>query len=347
MRIVVSLALGVALAVASALHPAFAQSVEAFYKGRTITLVVPTSPGGNYDLNARLVARHIGRFIPGQPTVSVQNQPGAGGLVLANRLANTIERDGLTIAMMERGAPQIAYEGDPNARFDPQKLTWLGSLSSYASDAYLLLVNAGFSAQSVGDLKRPGAPARLGADEPGSTNLAFAYIARDLLHLNVQVVRGYPGAAPMFIAMQNGELDGQVIGYGSVRGAQPALWNGKKVRPLVAFGRENRLSDLPDVPIARELVSDPNDLALLEFAEIPFFIALPFVAPPDVPPERGKALQDAFVAMTKDAAFLADAQKANFELSPIDGATVLGHIARMAATPKDVVRRYVAMVRAP
>src|SRR3954451_5167791 len=122
-----SLAAGAALL---ATAPAFAQgSVESFYHNRTITLLVATSPGGNYDLNGRLVARHLGRFIPGNPSVVVQNVPGAGGLLLANRLANTAERDGSMIAIMERGTPQVAYEGDPNARYDPLKFTWIGSLS--------------------------------------------------------------------------------------------------------------------------------------------------------------------------------------------------------------------------
>ncbi len=325
--------------------PASAQSVEQFYKGRTITVIVPNSAGGNYDLNTRLVARHLGAFIPGHPAIAVENQPGAGGLILANRLANTIEADGLTLGVMERGTPQIAYEGDPNAKFDPLSLTWLGSLSSYASDAYLLLVNASNPARSVADLKGGGVSVKLGGDQAGSTNLTFALLARDLLHLNIQVVRGYPGAAPIFVAMQSGELDGQVIGLGSVRGAQAALWTGKQVRPLLAFGRTTRLPELPDTPIARELVSNPNDLALLTFAEIPFFIALPFAGPPKMPPDRAKALASAFMAMTKDAAFVEDARRANFELSPIDGDAVRGYIERMAATPKDVIKRYVALIR--
>jgi len=322
-----------------------AQTVEQFYKGRTITMVVPTSPGGNFDLNARLVARHIGRFIPGQPSVVVQNMPGAGGLLLANQFMNGRDHDGATIGIMERGTPQMAYEGDPNARFDPLKFTWIGSLSSYASDAYLLLVNDQFAAKTVEDLRKPGVVARLGGDTPGSTNLTFAILARDLLRLNIQVVRGYAGAAPMFLAMQTGELDGQVIGLGSVRGAQPALWNGKKVRPLLQFGRKTRLPELPDTPTARELLRDPADLALLDFAESSFFIALPFLAPPDVPADRAAALQKAFIDMTKDAAFLDDAHKANFELSPIDGAAARAVVEAMSRTPKDVIQRYVAMVR--
>jgi tripartite-type tricarboxylate transporter receptor subunit TctC len=334
------------LAVALMTTIAAAQTVEQFYKGKTVSMVVPTSAGGNFDLNARLVARHIGRFIPGQPSVVVQNMPGAGGLLLANQFMNTREHDGLTIGIMERGTPQMAYEGDANARFDPLKFTWIGSLSSYASDAYLLLVNDKHPAKTIDDLRKPGVVARLGGDTPGSTNMTFAILARDLFHLNVQVVRGYAGAAQMFLAMQNGELDGQVVGLGSVRGAQPAMWNGKKVRPLLQFGRTSRLPELADIPMGRELLTASDDLALLNFAELSFFIALPFLAPPDVPAERAAALQKAFVDMTKDPEFLDDARKANFELSPIDGAAVRGVIEKMNATPKAVIQRYVSIVRA-
>ena len=333
-----------ALAVQAGATDARAQEVEAFYKGKTINLMVATSAGGNYDLNARLVSRHLGRFIPGNPSVVVQNLPGAGGLLLANRFFNTSDRDGLTIGIMERGTPQLAYEGDPNARFDPMKLTWLGSLSSYADDAYLLLVNDKHPVKTVADMKPGGTLTRLGGDEPGSTNLTFAIVARDVLKLNVQVVRGYHGAAPMFLAMQSGELDGQVIGLGSVSGAQQTLWKSKAVRPIVQFGRLTRHPDLPDVPTGRELVSDPAALALLDFAETSFFMALPFVAPPDLPPARAKALRDGFMAMTKDPAFLADAQKSGFGVTPVDSTSVLALIAKLSNTPKDVVKSYVETI---
>jgi tripartite-type tricarboxylate transporter receptor subunit TctC len=338
-------ALSALAAFGPAFAPAVAQTVEQFYKGRTITILVPTSPGGNFDLNARLVARHLGRFVPGQPGVVVQNLPGAGGLLLANQFMNTRDRDGLTIGVMERGTPQMAYEGDANARFDPLKFNWIGSLSSYANDAYLLLVNDGHPARTIEDLRKPGVVARLGGDTPGSTNLTFAILARDLLKLNIKVVRGYAGASRMFIAMEGGELDGQVIGLGSVRGAQPTLWNGKKVRPLLQFGRLSRLPELADVPTARERLTDPDDLALLQFAELSFFIALPFLAPPDVPSDRVDALRRAFMEMTRDPVFLDDARKANFELSPIDGVAVRDVVRRMSATPQSIIKRYVDIVR--
>ena len=335
---------GLALAL-TASAPCIAQTPEQFYAGKSVSIVVPTSPGGNFDLNARMVSRHLGRFIPGQPTVLVRNMPGAGGMLLANQFVHTREQDGLTIAIMERGTPQLAYEGNPNVKFDPLKFNWIGSLSSYANDAYLMLVNDSHPAKTIADLRKPEMVVRLGGDMPGSTNLTFAILSRDLLKLNVKLIRGYPGAAPMFIAMQGGELDGQMIGLGSVRGAQPALWNGKKVRPLLQAGRTNRLAELSDIPIARKLLSDPADLALMEFAELSFFIALPFLAPQNVPADRVAALQKAFMDMTRDKEFLTDAARSNFELSPIDGAAVRAVIEKMAATPQAVIRRYVDIVR--
>lgn len=336
---------GAGAAAAFAASPASAQdSVEAFYKGRTIMLTVPTSPGGINDISGRLVGRHLGRFLPGNPNVVVQNVPGGGGLVAANKLYNTAERDGTVISIIQRGTMQLQIQGNPNAKFDPAQFTWLGSLSSYEDDAYLLLVNDPHPARSAADLRKPGVVAKLGGDQPGSTNLTFAMIAKSVLGLNIDVVRGYPGAAPMFLAMERRELDGQVIGYNSVRAGQPHLWQNKLVRPLVQFGRVSRLAALPDVPTGRELAPDARMRALVEFAELPFFMALPFLAPPGLPPERAAALQKAFMAMVADKDFQSDAAKVNIELSPIDSDKVRELVAQSAATPKDVIALYNEMV---
>ena len=155
----VRIALGLCLLALSAQGGA-AQTVEQFYKGKTINFLVASVPGGINDLMARLIARHLGKHIPGNPTLVVQNLQ-SSGLALVNRIYNTPEKDGLLIAIVERGAPQLAIMGDPNARFDPLKMTWLGSVSSYGNDAYSLSVNSTFSAKTVDDLARPtGRPPR-------------------------------------------------------------------------------------------------------------------------------------------------------------------------------------------
>ena len=322
---------------------AHAQSVEQFYKGRQITMVVGTSPGGINDISARFAARYLGKYIPGNPAIVVENQPGAGGITSANRLANVFAHDGSVIAKLERAVPLLAIQGDPNVHFDPLKLTWLGSLSSYADDAYLMLVNAQHAAKTVADLKRPGMQVVLGADNAASSNLIFAVIAKEVLGLNVNVVRGYTGAAPLFLAMQRGELDGQMVGLSSVRTGQRDLWTRRAFRPLMAFGRTRRHAEFPDMPIARELTGDPGSLSLIQFAELPFFMALPFAAPPDVPPDRAKALQTAFMAMCRDRAFLEEADKLGIDMSPIDGEAILTLLARTAATPSEVIARYNAL----
>jgi tripartite-type tricarboxylate transporter receptor subunit TctC len=322
------------------LAPAGAQTPEQFYAGRQLTMIVPTAPGGVNDIAGRLVARHLGKHLPGKPGIIVQNLPGAGGLAHANMLYNSAEKDGSVISMMERAIPLLAITGDPNAKFDPLKLTWLGSLSSYGNDAFLLLINSMHKARSVADI-RPGAmTASLGANRSGSTNLTFALIVRDVLGLNVKVIRGYSGAGPMFLAQQRGEIDGQVVGYYSVRAAQPAMWNARQLNPIIQFGRATRHVELSDVPTGRELAPDVQARQLIELAELPFEMALPTVAPPGVPADRTAALRKAYAAMVADRAFLEDAGKINIEISPVGGDAIMALLQRASATPKAVIERY-------
>jgi tripartite-type tricarboxylate transporter receptor subunit TctC len=329
-----------ATGVAAVAGAAQAQSVEQFYRGRTITLIIPTAPGGINNLAGRLVARHLGRFIPGGPTIVAENREAGGGLGLANNFASGAPTDGSVIAIIQRGIPQLAIQGDKNAKFDPLKLTWLGSLSSFATDAYMLIVNARHPAKTVKDLAPPAPPALIGGDDPGSTNLTFALVARDALGLNIKVKDGFAGAPGMFYAMMQGDLDGQVIGLNSITANQSALWNAKEVRVLVQFGRTMRHPLLPDVPLASELTRDPAALSVIAFTEAPLYMALPFLAPAGVPADRARALQTAFMAMVKDRAFLADAEKAKLDITPIDANGVRDVIAKMASTPKDVIARY-------
>ena len=273
----------------------------------------------------------------------VQTQPGAGGLVAANRLFRGVERDGSVLAKLERAVPQLAIQGNRNAQFDPVRFTWLGSLSSYANDAYMLLVTASHPAKAAADLYRPDISVALGGDNAASSNLIFALIAREVLGLNVKLVRGYTGAAPMFLAMQRKEIDGQLVGISSVKTGQRDMWEKRAFRVLVQFGRTSRHPEFKDVPTGRELTNDPAMLSLIEFAEIPFFMSLPFVAPPGVPPDRVKALQDAFMAMCRDQAVLDEGTKLGIDMSPIDADAILKLVTRMAATPKDVIARYNAI----
>jgi len=311
-----------------------------FYNGRSVRLVVGTSAGGGADITARLLALHLGRHIPGNPTVVIVNQPGGGGLVLANRIANAAPRDGSEIAAMERAIPQLAYMGDPQVRFDPMKLTWLGSLSSYKNDAFMLLVNTEFPASTVEQLKSGGLPVRVGASRQGSTKLSFALLANQLMGLPVEAISGYAGTAKIALAMQSKEVDGQFIGLVSIQATQQDMWQRKLVKPLLQLGRRERHPDLPDVPTGRELIKDADGLALLEFAELPFFMAQAYVAPPDIPVARAAILRAAFMRVTEDAQYSADAKKLQIDNSPIDYKDIEQLLVRARDTPKSVIDAY-------
>ena len=324
----------------SASSRAVAQGVAEFYRGRTITLIIPTAPGGINNLAGRLVARHLGRFIPGAPAIVAENREQGGGLALANSFANGAPKDGTVIANIQRAVPQLAIQGELAARFDPLALTWLGSLSSFSTDAYILVVNSHHPARTLRELAAPAVPALIGGDDIGSTNLTFALVARDVLKLNIQVKDGFSGAAGMFLAMANGDLDGQVIGLNSIMANQAALWNAKEVRVLLQFGRAMRHPLLPDVPLATELTQDRDALEVIAFTEAPLYMALPFLAPAGIPADRAAALRSAFMTMVRDREFLADAERVKLDITPIDGAAVRAIISKMAATPRAVIERY-------
>ena len=317
-----------------------ADDSASFYSGKNLRLTVGSSAGGGTDIVARLLARHIGKHVPGQPGVVVVNQPGGGGLVGANRIANVAARDGSEFATMERAIPQLAFMGDANVHFDPLKLTWLGSLSSYQNDAFMLLVNADHPARNVEDLRSGATKARLGASQQGSTNLTFALISKEVLGLNVEAISGYAGTAKISLAMTAREVDGQLMGIVSVQASQRHLWESKAMRPLVQFARRTRHPILPDVPTGQELVRDEAGRALIEFAELPFFMAQSFVAPPGVPAHRARALRDAFMKMTKDADYRAEARKLEIDDSPIGHETIEALLAKAKATPAPVIEAF-------
>ncbi len=304
-----------------------------------VKLTIPAAKGGINDLAGRLVARHFGRFLPGSPAVEAVNDE-RSGVALANRFAQQPNGGAIEIAILQRAVPQLAIQGDSTTHFDPLKLTWLGSLSSFANDAYVLIVASRHPAKTVCDLAPPAPPALIGGDTPGSTNLTFALVARDALKLNIEVKDGFAGAAGMFFAMMDGDLDGQVIGLNSLMANQPQLWKNRDVRPLLQFGRRTRHPLLPDVPLASEYTHDRDALALVAFAEAPLAMALPFVAPAGLAPAQAATLQRAFAEMMRDPEFLADAKKVDLDITPVSGAEVRNVIAAMAATPKDLIARY-------
>jgi tripartite-type tricarboxylate transporter receptor subunit TctC len=320
--------------------PAFATAAaEDFYKGKTITLVVANAAGGGYDLYARLLARHMGRHIPGEPAFVVKYQPGAGGLTMADTLY-TSPPDGLTIGAMARANPLERVLGNPAAKFENERFTWLGTAASFADDAYCLVVRADSRVKSIADAERPGPPVVFGGVAAGGTDTDLLLVARAVFALNLKLIRGYGGVPDINLAMQRGEVDGQAVGISALRNSMAEWLNAGKLRFLVQFGHADRWPGLPDVPTAHELARDADQQSLIELAEMPLTMARPFVAAPDLPPERAAILKQAFMATQRDPAYLAEAQRLQVDISPLSGDDIQALLQRLAATPPALIDRY-------
>jgi tripartite-type tricarboxylate transporter receptor subunit TctC len=333
-----ALAFGLA---ALAMPAARADEVADFYKGKTVQLVVGYGPGGGYDVYARVLSRHIGKHIPGNPNVVVQNMPGAGSLRAANYLYSVAPKDGTVFGTFARNIPMLGLlKTTQNVQFDPRKFTWLGSSSSFANDAYILLVRKDATVKSVEDARRPGGPPIiLGSTAEGTSSDAMPVVLRDMLGFNIKQISGYTDSGVLYMAMERNEVEGRTTGYSSVKGNKPDwLKPGGPMQVLVVFGRATRHPDFPNAPTARELAKTDKDRTLIEILEVPYLLSRPYAAPPDVPPARAKALQAAFLAAHKDPAYLEEAAKLNIDVSPIGGPEILQLIDRIAETPPDVMK---------
>jgi tripartite-type tricarboxylate transporter receptor subunit TctC len=321
------------------LPAARANDIADFYRGRQVDLIVGNSPGGGYDVYARLLARHIGKYIPGNPNVVVQNMPGAGSLRAANYIYSVAPKDGTTFGLFARDLVLVALiGGNPAVQFDPRKFTWLGSSSTYANDAYLLMLRKDAAVKTIDDARRPGGPTIvLGASAEGASGDDVPIMLRDLLGLHMKLIAGYRDSAALFMAVDQKEVDGRTVGLSAVRSAHPQ-WLGPNsdMRVLVQFARATRLPEFPDVPTARELAPNDRARALIELAELPYYLSRPFAAPPGVPSERAKVLATAFLATQRDPQYLAEAEKLKVDISPISGDDVLHAIERMAQTPSEL-----------
>lgn len=329
-------------------------AVAGFFRGKTITLIVGFGPGGGFDVIGRLVARHMGQHIPGAPAVVVQNMVGAGTLVATNYIYNVAPKDGTQIGLISRNMPLLGIiGGNPNARFDPRKFTWLGSASDFSDDAYVLIMRKDSPIQSIDDARRPGGGTlQLGGSAVGSSSADVPRLLRDALGLRMKLILGYRDSAAIFLAMERGELAGRMVELSSVRATHPQ-WLAREAdyRLLLMYARATRDPEFPDVPTARELA--PNEAArdLIEFTETPLLtMAWPFVAPPGLPADRAAALQTALAETFKDPGFVADAARAKFAVSPVGAADIDRAIAKLsAASPEllDEVRKLMVPEKRP
>jgi tripartite-type tricarboxylate transporter receptor subunit TctC len=329
--------------VASFLHaPAQAQPVDDFYRGRNLMLVVGYGPGGGYDIYARVMARFIGRHMPGNPNVVVQNMPGAGSLLATNFLYNTAPKDGSTIGAFARDMALMGVlGGNANTRFDPQKFTWLGTAASGADDAYLMIARKDSVIKSIADARKPGGPPLvLGGTGEGAGGNDWANMLRDTIPLNLKMIAGYPDSAAMFLAIERREIDGRSLDYSSLKSSRPDwLKPGSPVHVILQFGRRTRHPDFPDIPTALELAPNDRVRQLIDMAELSNTLSRPFAAPPGIPDDRARALQLAFMAACNDPELRAEAEKLRIDISPTSGEDVQSLVAQVFAADSAVVER--------
>jgi tripartite-type tricarboxylate transporter receptor subunit TctC len=339
------LAIAMALAAATA-----AGAQEPYFKNKQIRLVVGSDTGAGYDAYARLLARHISRHIPGAPAIVVQNMPGAGGLVAANYLFNIAAKDGTVIGSFQRDLPlqSLLDRERTQIKFDATQFTWLGSSSSGAGDAYLMLVRSDVPVHSVEDLRGPNARQILiAATAQGAQSYDVPLALGELLGLNVRVVGGYPSAAALSLAMMRKEVDARMIGFSSLRATQPEWLRDGVVRVLIQFGRIDRHKDLANVPTARELARNEQDRDLIEMMETSQFLSWPFTAPPGIPADVTAVLRTAFMDTQRDPEYVADAEKAKMELSPIDGEQITKLLVHLNSVPASTIERYLRIIGKP
>ena len=327
--------------------PAAAQAPADFYKGKSVNVVVGYGPGGGYDVYARLLARFYGKHMPGTPNIVVQNMPGAGSMVMANYMYNVAPKDGTSFGIFARNIPLISVLGGNNAvKYDARKYTWLGSMSSYEEDAYLMWVRKDAKVKTLADIqKKGGEPVVLGGTGEGATGNDVPIILRETLGLNIKQIVGYPDSNALFLAIERGEVDGRTTDLSSVKTNRPDwLKPNSYMHTLMQFGRATRHPEFPNVPTARELATDDKARALIELTELPYVLSRPFVAPPNLPADRAAALQKAFLDACKDAELNAEAQKLGIGITPIDGKAVLALIDKIAATPQADLDRVRALL---
>jgi tripartite-type tricarboxylate transporter receptor subunit TctC len=300
------LLLAAAMLVAS---PASAQPVADFYKGKTVTLIVSSAPGGGYDALARTVAPHLARHIPGNPPVVVRNMSGAGGIVAVNHLFNVAARDGTVIANVQNNTPFEPLFGTKEAKYDPLKFNWLGTPSI---ETALLTVWHQTPVNSWKDVLTR--EITVGSSGQNSTPSFYGRLLIETLALKLKIIVGYESQSRVFLAMERGEVDGYPsVFYSALTSTRPAWLAENKVKLLVQIGLEKE-PNLPDVPSALDLARNADDKTLIEAGAGPLGAGRPFLMPPGVPADRVAAMRKALMDTFKDPAFQEDAKKRRLDV---------------------------------
>lgn len=309
-----------------------AQSPEAFYAGKSVVLEVGYSAGSAYDVVARALARHWGEHIPGRPNVVVVDQAGAGSLTTANRLYNTMKRDGSEVATFGRSIYMEPLFGNKQALFDAGKISWIGSAGSETS---VCVSWAGSRVKRWEDIFT--GPFVMAANSPGSDTGIYATVLKTLFGAQIKTILGYPGGAEITHAIESGEVDGRCgWSWSAIKSSKPDWLRDKKINILAQLGLKPH-PELPGVPLLIDLAKDERQRAALTLILRRQEAAWPFAAPPGVPADRLAALRAGFMATMSDPGFLEDAKKIGVEVTPMSGEELAAVVAQSYATPPAIV----------
>jgi tripartite-type tricarboxylate transporter receptor subunit TctC len=312
---------------------ASANAQEGEFAGKTITIYIGNTAGGTYDLMARLVARHLGRHLPGHPTIIAENMPGAGTLRAANYVTNVAPKNGTALAIVSETLAVEQALQNAAVQYDAAKLTWIGRVA--ASNAVHIIWHTS-KVQSIEDAKR--FEATVAGTGPGNVAEIVPTLLNAVLGTKFKIVRGYPAANESMLAMERGEVEGAAVNWATVKSAKGHWLREKKVK-VILQDLPTRGPELQDVPALGELGGNAEAKQLLGLYANTGAIGRSFFAPPGVPPATTKALRDGFIAMSKDPEFVADANKMNAEIEIGTGEEVLKAVEQTLNVPESVLKR--------
>jgi tripartite-type tricarboxylate transporter receptor subunit TctC len=317
-----------------AIAPATAQDdPAAFYKGKVVRLIVGVGVGSGYDINARLLARYLPKYIPGNPSVIVQNQPGAGSLTMTNQLYAGGPFDGTAIGASFNGLPTTPLLQPTGARFEATKINWVGSTNRETQVSYVWHTAP---VKTLDDVKTT--ETIIGAQAPGSTQYDYPVLANALFGMKFKVITGYQATPKIHLAMERGEVHGTWANWSTLKAIASNWIEEKKIRILAQWGLRKH-PELSNVPIILDWAKTDADKKALQLALARLEFGRPFFMPPNVPAERVSAIRQAFDAAMKDKELLAEAEKLKIEIDPLTGEQVAALIADIYKTPADTVER--------
>jgi tripartite-type tricarboxylate transporter receptor subunit TctC len=300
-----------------------AQSPEQFYKGKTVEFLIGYAPGGSNDAYSRLIATHLGKHIPGNPSVVPRNMPGAGSFLAVNRIYATAPKDGTVIGL---GAPTMAIDeklGNQGVRFKAAELNWIGRVDSLIN---IVMTWKTSPVKTVADAQKT--EATLSSTGAGSTSSVYPAVMNNVLGTKFKLIMGYKGSNEAMLALERGEVEGHSTAWSAVKVAQPNWIRDKSIHVLVQFAL-NRHPELQDIPTAVEFGRDEDEKQVLSAIMKASEIGTSFFTSPGVPADRLAALRRAFDATMKDPAFLADAEKQRLTVGPMTGEEVQKLIAEV------------------